>query len=150
MEAIAAACAGFLIAVLWMDLMFDVQVLRHRRAAAVPEDVVESIATYYRRVTTAAQPMGRLIAAVMLALLTVLVAQLVAGDVPRWASVVSLAGAGVAIGLAGARVVPSARRLGARGEPPAARAALARGICRDHLVCLAAMTTVLSVQLAVA
>jgi hypothetical protein len=27
---VLAACGGFLLAVLWMDLMFDVQVLRHR------------------------------------------------------------------------------------------------------------------------
>ena len=34
--ALLAACGGFLIAVLWMDLMFDVQVLRTREGD-VPE-----------------------------------------------------------------------------------------------------------------
>ncbi len=58
---LAAACAGFLLAVLWMDLMFDVQVLRHRDAA-LPEPVLASIAAYYRRATTTSRPMGHLIA----------------------------------------------------------------------------------------
>ena len=52
-----AACGGFLLAVLWMDLMFDVQVLRHRRDAQLPEPVLASIAAYYGRVTTRARPM---------------------------------------------------------------------------------------------
>ena len=47
---ILAACGGFLLAVLWMDLMFDVQVLRHR-GETLPEAVVDSIGAYYRRVT---------------------------------------------------------------------------------------------------
>src|ERR1043166_2149382 len=47
---ILAACGGFLLAVLWMDLMFDVQVLPHR-TPELPEPVVSSIAAYYRRVT---------------------------------------------------------------------------------------------------
>jgi hypothetical protein len=58
------AGGGFLLAVLWFDLMFDVQVRGHR-AAELPDDVLDSIATYYRRVTTTARPMNRLVAAVM-------------------------------------------------------------------------------------
>src|SRR5262249_22775929 len=47
---IATLGGGFLLAVLWMDLMFDVQVLRHRRDRGdLPEDVLASIAGYYRR-----------------------------------------------------------------------------------------------------
>ncbi len=41
------AGAGFLLAVLWFDLMFDVQA----RGATVGSDAVVSISTYYRRVT---------------------------------------------------------------------------------------------------
>ena len=65
MRAFVTAGAGFLLAVLWFDLMFDVQVLPHR-GADVPESALESIARYYRRVTTGASPMNRLVAAVML------------------------------------------------------------------------------------
>ena len=38
-----AACGGFLLAVLWMDLMFDVQVLPHRHLPELPEAVLASI-----------------------------------------------------------------------------------------------------------
>lgn len=145
MDQVVAAGAGFLLAVLWMDLMFDVQVLRRGDEARV-----ESIATYYRRVTTDAQPMGRLIALVMVALLGALAAQLALDQAPRWVSAVSLACAGAATGLAGARVVPDAVRLGARRDPPATRAALARRILRSHLACLAAIAALLAVQLAAA
>jgi hypothetical protein len=39
-------------------------------------------------------------------------------------------------------------RLGGRGDPPGGQSGLARSICRDHLVCLAAIATLLVVQLA--
>jgi hypothetical protein len=144
------AAAGFLIAVLWFDLMFDVQVLPHRRAPRVPEDVLDSISGYYRRVTTTASPMGRLVAVAMVVLLVALVVQAVRGDAPAWVSAVSLAAGALAIGLAAARVLGAAKRLGSRVDPLAVRSGLARGICRDHLVCLSGMVVVLGVQLACA
>jgi hypothetical protein len=147
MTAAVTASAGFLIAVLWFDLMFDVQVVRHRRAEQVPGEVLASIAAYYRRVTTTASPMGRLVALVMLALFGALVAQAIWGDTPIWLSAVSIALAALAIGLAGLRVFGAARRLGARDDSPAVQSTLARGILRDHLICLTAMSTLLAVQL---
>lgn len=142
------AAAGFLIAVLWFDLMFDVQVLAHCRSPEVPESVLDSISAYYRRVTTTASPMGRLVALLMLVLLAALVAQEARGDVPAWVSAVSLSTALLAIGLAVGRVFGAARRLGSRLDPPDVRSALARRIFRDHLICLSAMVTLLAVQLA--
>ena len=41
--------------------MFDVQVWRHRHSPQISEEALESIARYYRRVTTTASPMGRLV-----------------------------------------------------------------------------------------
>jgi len=81
MSAFVTAGAGFLLAVLWFDLMFDVQVMGHREGD-LPEEVLASIAAYYRRVTTAARPMNRLIAAVMLATLAGILAEVAAG--PSW------------------------------------------------------------------
>jgi hypothetical protein len=147
MQPYVVAGAGFLLAVLWIDLIFDVQVLRHRGRGDLPEPVLASIAGYYRRATTDSQPMGRLVAAVMLATLAALVLQAVAGDVAGWVTVVSLAAALTGVGLAGARVVRRAVRLGGRGDPPADQSRLARSILQDHLVCLAAMATLLVVQL---
>jgi len=145
---IITAATGFLIAVLWFDLMFDIQVWRHRRSPHVPETTLESIATYYRRVTTTASPMGRLVGLTMVVLLCALVVQAIWDDQPLWVSVVSIPAAVLGIGLAAARIFGQARRLGARTDPPAVQSELARGIFRAHIVCLAAMVTLLAVQLA--
>jgi hypothetical protein len=148
LTAFVTAPAGFLLAVLWFDLMFDVQVLgRARRVDPLPEAVLASIAAYYARVTTRARPMNRLVAVVMAAALAAIVVQLAKGDDPRWVAWVSLGLAGAAFGLAGAHTVPAAVRLGTRSDPPVARSRLARSICRDHLLCLAAIATLLALQL---
>ena len=150
MTEIITAAAGFLVAVLWFDLMFDVQVLAHRQSAEVPESVTESIATYYRRVTTTASPMGTLVGVVMAVLLVTLVVQAATADVAVWVSAVSIAAAAAAIGLAMVRVFPRAVRLGSRSQPQIEQSEIARSIFRDHVLCLAAMVTLLGVQLAAA
>ena len=141
--------AGFLLAVLWFDLMFDVQVLRHR-GRDVPEGALASIAAYYRRVTTGARPMNLLVGAVMAATLVAIVVQIVDGDDPEWVAWASLALAGGAIMLAGAHTFPSAKRLGARIDEPGVQSRLARSIFHDHLLCVAAIVAVLVLQLGVA
>jgi hypothetical protein len=129
--------------------MFDVQILRHR-GAEIPEEVLASIAGYYRRVTTTARPMNRLVAAAMLATIAAIVVQIAAGDVPGWAAWTSLALAVLAIGIAAAHTVPSAIRLGSRTDDSDAQGRLARSIYRDHLVSFAAIISLLAVQLAAA
>jgi hypothetical protein len=146
MAAFAASGAGFLLAVLWFDLMFDVQLLGHGKD--VPEAVLASISRYYRRVTTEAMPMSRLVALVMVATTASLVAEVVGHRVPHWAAGVSLGLIVGAIGLAGLRTVPRAVRLGSGRDPVARQAALARSIFGDHLLCLTAIVAVLVVQLA--
>jgi hypothetical protein len=141
--AFVTAGAGFLLAVLWFDLMFDVQVRRRRDAVAA----VDSIATYYKRVTTDARPMNRLVAIAMVATIAAIVGQLVAGDVPAWASWVSLALVVAAVGLAGAHTVPAAVRLGAGAGTSDERVRAAGAILRDHVVCFALIATTLVVQL---
>ena len=146
MQSVVAAGAGFLLAVLWFDLMFDVQVLRSGEGD-VSEVALASIAAYYRRVTTAARPMNRLIAGVMLGTLLAIVLQLIRDDAPRWVSAVSLVTAVAAIGLAGARTVPNAVRLGTRQDDVAEQSTLARSVLRDHLFCFVSITTLLVTQL---
>ena len=148
MSAGAAAGGGFLFAVLWFDLMFDVQVTGHG-SDALPEGVLASIAGYYARVTTAARPMSRLVAAVMAVTLALLVAEIAAGAHTAVAAA-SLALAGTAIGLAAARVVPRAVRLGTRRDDAAAQSRLARSIFRDHCVCTTCIAAMLALQLTVA
>jgi hypothetical protein len=147
-SAFVTAGAGFLLAVLWFDLMFDVQVIGHD--GELPATVLASIAGYYARVTTAARPMNRLIATVMLAMLAAIVVGLARDEDPAWAWWASLALALGPIGLAGAHTVPSAVRLGARIDDAAGQSALARAVLRDHLCCLAAIAALLAVQLAAA
>jgi hypothetical protein len=145
MDALPAAGAGFLLAVLWFDLMFDVQSLGHRHE--VPEPVLSSISAYYRRVTTDARPMNRLIAAVMLATVASIVAEVAGGRGPHWGTWLSLGLAATAVGLAGGRTVPRAIRLGARRDSLSRQAVLARSILWDHVACLSAIAVVLVVQL---
>jgi hypothetical protein len=147
---IAAACAGFLIAVLWMDLMFDSQVLRHRGRDVLPEAVLASISGYYRRATTTSRPMSYLIAVVMAILLGALAVRSLTGDDPLWLIATSVVLAGFPIALAMARTVRSAVRLGARTDDLAEQSRLARAVCVDHLVCLACLSGFLVVWLTLA
>lgn len=143
MTPVVTAGAGFLIAVLWFDLMFDLHARRRGRDLADPLAVVSA---YYAHVTTAARPMNRLVALVMLATLAALVVQVVdRGDWYAWAS---LGLALVAFGIAGGRTVGAARRLGRRSYAPEAEASVAAAITRDHVACLALMSAVLGLQLA--
>jgi len=143
---VVTAGAGFLLAVLWFDLMFDVQVLRHP-GPDVPEPVLASISRYYRRVTTDARPMNRLVALVMLVTVGAIAVQAGRHDVARWVSVASAVLALAPIILAGTRTVPSAVRLGADEAPPEVRSALARSICCQHLFCAVSIAALIAVQL---
>jgi len=140
-----AACGGFLAAVLWFDLMFDVQVVGH--AGVLPEAVRASVGGYYRRVTTDAHPMQRLVGAVML---TTLVASLVVlrHRARRTLHVVAMLLAWAPIGLAAARVFPNAVRLGVMSDDPAVQSRLAHAIFTDHVFCLVAMASFTALQVA--
>jgi hypothetical protein len=138
MVPLTTAGAGFLLAVLWFDLMFDVQALR-AGDSDLPEPVLASIAAYYARVTTLARPMNRLVALVTLAALV--------AEAPRWEAWPSLACAAAAILLAGLHTVPAAVRLGTRRDDAGTQSALARSIGRDHVVCLTLIAAVLVLQL---
>lgn len=145
---ILTLCGGFLLAVLWMDLMFDVQVLRHRDGArALPEEVLSSIAAYYRRVTTLARPMNHAVGLAMLGALLALLAQIVGEREHRVVGLVSLALCAGPVLLAALRVVPNAVRLGSRVDPAWEQSRLARAICRDHFVCLGGIILFVAVQL---
>ncbi|HEY2774135.1 MAG TPA: hypothetical protein VGK20_08800 [Candidatus Binatia bacterium] len=138
MNGYLCAGGGFLVAVIWMDLMFDVLALGRGSSGEVSQDSLAKIETYYRRVTTDAAPMNLLISAVMTSIVGVLAVELFGGS-GRSIAAGSLLLCGVPIGLALGRVFPNAVRLGAAADPPAVRASLARSIAIDHLVCLSAM-----------
>ncbi|BBX44963.1 hypothetical protein GCM10009641_24450 [Mycobacterium cookii] len=131
------ACSGFLLAVLWMDLMFDAQVLTDRHD--LPESALGSIAGYYRRAVTGSRPMSRLIPVVMAVLVGALGFRAVRGHDPGWLVATSAALAGAPMVLALTHTVPNAVRLGSRAGSTTDQTALARSIWRDHLVCAACM-----------
>jgi hypothetical protein len=130
-----------------MDLIFDSQALRHRRADELPEPVIASIAGYYHRATTTSRPMSLLIALVMVILLAALGFHALRGDDPGLV-VASAVLAGVPIVLAMVRTVPNAVRLGNRIGTSAEQSLLARSICRDHVSCMASMSAFLAVWIA--
>jgi len=148
MPAAATAGLGFLLAVLWFDLMFDVQAARPT-SGVLSREVIAAIAGYYRRVTTTARPMNRLVAVVMVATLAALIAEIAERHEPTWVVWASLVFTMVGVGLAASRTVRSAVRLGRGGDDLAVQSALARSILRDHVVCAAVIAAALVLQLAV-
>ena len=146
MHTYAAAGAAFLLAVLWFDLMFDVQSRKHA-GDQLPTDVLASISAYYRHVTTEAYPMNRLVALVMLLTLAAIVAEILVGVHPWWIGWVSLALAGSGVVSTLRRTVPNARRLGGGQDTPEMQSTLARAICRDHLFSFVRTSLVLGLQL---
>ena len=147
MRSLVSAGAGFLLSVLWFDLMFDVQARRHPDDN-VPAAVRDSIAAYYARVTTAARPMNRLVAAVMVLTIGAIVAELVRHDLPAWRAWPALVLTLAAVGVAAGRTVGNAQRLGRQSDDATRQSQLARSILRDHVVCITAIATVLLLQLA--
>jgi hypothetical protein len=146
MHTFVAAGAGFLLAVLWFDLMFDVQT-RKNAGNPLPPQVLASISAYYRRVTTEAYPMNRLVALVMVLTLVAICAQIIEGTDPWWLGWVSLTLAGSGFVLTLRRTVPNARRLGDAQDPPDVQSTLARAVCRDHLFGFVRMALVLGLRL---
>lgn len=146
MHTFAAAGAGFLVAVLWFDLMFDVQTRKHP-GDVLPPQVLSSISAYYRRVTTEALPMNRLIALVMLLTLAAICAEIVQGQNPWWIGWGSIVLAGGGFVPTMTRTVPNARRLGMVEDSGEEQSRLARAVCRDHMLSFARMTVVLGLQL---
>lgn len=145
-EGLLLACGGFLLAVLWMDLIFDSQVCG-ATGDHLPEPVLASIAAYYRRATTTSRPMSRLIAAVMAVLLGALVYRSMAGDDPGWLIAGSAVLAAAPIALAAIRTVRNAVRLGGRADGPAEQTRLATAVYRDHVLCFALVTAFLALRL---
>ena len=147
MHSFAAAGTAFLLAVLWFDFIFDVQVARHREETLPPE-VLASISAYYRRAVIDARPMGHLVGLVMLLTLAAIVAEIVRGEGPAWIGIVSFAGTATAFALAVLRTVRNAAALGRRDGSAQSQSRLARMIFRDHLFDLVVIAAILALQLA--
>jgi hypothetical protein len=146
MSRFVAAGLSFLLAVLWFDLMFDVQVWGHD-GELLPPEVLASISAYYRRVTTEASPMNLLVSTVMLLTILAICLEIREGKTRWWVGWGSLAVLCVGVALALTRTVPNAVRLGSATDSLAVQTQLARAIYSDHLFALARSAALLALQL---
>ena len=89
--------------------------------------------------------MGYGIALVMLVTIAAVITQ-IASDASAWIGCVSLVFGGGSIVFALLRVYPNAVRLGSRSDSPLGQSALARSICRDHLLCFGSIVVFVIVQ----
>jgi hypothetical protein len=136
-------CIGFMIAVLYIDLVFDMSALPHRRTGApLPADVLDPIATYYRYITR--NPY--LLTFVMLTTTVCIVVEIVYGLVPRWAGYLSLFLMGLSMSAAVLKVIPAAQRLAAGKDTVEQQTHLVHGILPYHLVLLASILSLATVQ----
>jgi hypothetical protein len=108
---------------------------------------VDSIARYYRRVTTDARPMNRLIAAVMVGTVAGVVYEVARSVGPAWARWLSVVLIVAPVAVAGTQTVKRAVRLGSQVDEPERQAEAARNIFREHVFCLACISALLAVQL---
>jgi hypothetical protein len=86
----------------------------------------------------------------MVATLVGLIGEIVRHDVRAWVAWLSLVLTAFGIGLAAARTVRNAVRLGGQTDPPGAQSALARSILRDHILCFVAIACTLILQVVIA
>ncbi len=126
-------CLGFCVAILYIDLVFDVSAVPYRKTgAALPGSVLTPITTYYRYVTR--NPW--LLIFVMSVAVVCIVAELRLRLVPSWVGYASLAAFGLIALLAVARVIPGAQRLASGGESEESQTRLAHGLFPYHLLFL--------------
>jgi hypothetical protein len=146
MSRFVAAGLSFLLAVLWFDLMFDVQTRGHT-GEILPPEVLASISAYYRRVTTEAHPMNRLVSTVMVLTIVAICAEIREGRTRWWIGWGSLGIVGLGVVFTLTRTVPNAVRLGAGTDTLAVQTQLARAIYSDHVFAFGRMLALLGLQL---
>ena len=146
MHSLAAAGAAFLLAVLWFDLMFDVQT-RKCPGDLLPPEVLASISALLPPRHDRSLPDESLVALVMVLTLAAICTGIVQGVDPRWIGWMSIALAGSGFVLTITRTAPNAVRLGSARDTAEQQSTLARAIYRDHPSSFARMIVVLGLQL---
>ncbi len=144
MTATLFLCIGFMMAVLYVDLMFDVMSASHRGAAVLPPEVLDPITHYYGRITR--NPFVLIF--VMFTATSCLVAEVAYGLVPKWASYSSLFFMGLSLLTGTLKVIPTAQRLGSGRESAEARTRIVRGLLPFHLVLLINILILAAIQFA--
>ena len=136
-------CIGFMIAVLYIDLMFDVSAVPYRHTkAALPKAVLEPIIHYYGRITQ--NPY--LLMFVMLTATVCLVAETVYDLAPRWVAYSSLFLMGLSMMLGSLKVIPTAQRLGSGNDPEDRQTGLIHSMFPFHVVLLINVLLLAAIQ----
>jgi hypothetical protein len=143
MTPVLIAGAGFLAGILWMDLLFDSQIVRMS-----PEQAVVIISAYYKNATIDAYPLNRIIALTMLAIAGGALFEVFRGRGERRLLLAAAATALLPVGLALGRVVPNAMLIGERSGSAEEQIALARAIFFDHILCLVFILAFIGIQIA--
>ncbi len=136
-------CLGFCIAVVYMDLVFDLSALPYRKLKSdLSNDVLNPIITYYAYVTK--NPW--LLIFVMFTATACLITEVVLQLVPRWAGYSSLILFGVVMLLGVTRIIPLASRLAARKDTAEKQTHLVRSLAPYHVFIMIALLTLALMQ----
>lgn len=126
-------CIGFMIAVLYMDLVFDISALPYRKTKApLPKHILEPITTYYRYITK--NPW--LLVFVILTAAVCIIAEVKFNLVPRWIGYSSMVLIGMIMLLGMLRVIPAAQRLASCKDIEEKQSSLVRSLFPCHIVLL--------------
>lgn len=137
-------CIGFMLAVLYIDLMFDVTAVPYRHTGKLlPAEVLEPIRRYYGRITQ--NPYVLMF--VMLTATICFVLQIVYDLAPRWAAYSSLVVMAVAMVTGSASVIPKAQRIGSGKESDDVQTRLVHGMFPSHIVLLVCVLLLAVIQL---
>jgi hypothetical protein len=140
-------CIGFMMAVLYIDLMFDVSAAPYRRTrTALPKHVLDSITHYYGRITQ--NPYVLMF--VILTATACIGAEIAYHLAPPWAGYSSLFLIGLSMVLSALKVIPTAQRLGAATDSEEARTRMIHGMLPFHIVLLINILLLAAIQFSAA
>ncbi len=144
---ISCLCGGFLLAVLWFDLMHDVAIYPYLGGEGlVASDALLTVQTYYRRVLVDSSPMSSLVALVMVLAIGVNLVRLMKSREPVWLRIGCLLLLLPPTLWALTGIVPMAKRVAEEGTDPAILSSLASQIFHAHVICLVMITGFILLQ----
>ncbi len=136
-------CIGFMIAVLYMDLVFDISALPHRRdKGPLPPEILDPITIYYRYITR--NPY--LLMFVMLTTLVSIIVQIVYATVPRWTGYTALFCILFAMVGGTAKVIPTAQRLATGKDTVEERSRMIHSMFPFHILLLISILALAAVE----
>jgi hypothetical protein len=136
-------CIGFMLAVLYIDLAFDISALPYgKNKAAIPREVLESITSYYRRVTS--NPW--LLMFVMTTSATCIIWEIVYRLVPPRIGYGSIVLFGVLMLISMFKVIPAAHRLASGKESEEKKIQLTYSLFPYHVALLIIIITLTLLQ----